>query len=352
MILRIRTNVEPGVTKLVARATAASKVPGMSVAIKGPGGILRSAAAGHADLAERRPSTAGDHYPWFSMSKIATATAAMRLHDLGRLDLDAPVGSYLTGYRAPPRHGHPTTRQLLTHTAGLRNPMPIRWVRPAGEPEDPALLARIVARHGAPRRAVGAAASYSNIGYLLAADVMQAATGRTVQECVAEHVLDPLGMHDTGYAHDRCAPRAVGYARVPAVVAPLLKRALPDGIVGPRVEGHTSLRPFLVSGAGYGGLIGPATDAVKLAAAHLDDERMRTITARGKRFDHGIGWFRRPADADRSPAFVEHYGTGCGYWNAMRIYPELGLAMVAMTNTSFEWGFDDLFTSLAELQWD
>ena len=44
-----------------------------------------------------------------------------------------------------------------------------------------------------------------------------------------------------------------------------------------------------------------------------DLESMRTITARGKRFDHGIGWFRKPTDAERTPAFVEHYGTGGGY---------------------------------------
>ena len=101
------------------------------------------ARSGYADLAEGRESTVNDQYPWFSMTKIATATAAVRLHADGQLDLDAPVGTYLPDYR-PTRHGHPTTRQLLTHTAGLANPLPIRWVRSEDQPEDPALLKRVV----------------------------------------------------------------------------------------------------------------------------------------------------------------------------------------------------------------
>lgn len=36
----------------------------------------------------------------------------------------------------------------------------------------------------------------------------------------------------------------------------------------------------------------------------------------------------------------------------MRLYPGLGLAMVAMTNTTSTWNFDDLFTKIAELDWE
>jgi hypothetical protein len=70
---------------------------------------------------------------------------------------------------------------------------------------------------------------------------------------------------------------------------------------------------------------------------------MRAITEKGKPFDHGVGWFRKPDDAQRTPAFVEHYGTGGGHWNAMRIYPEPCLALVAMTNTTYAWDADRLF---------
>jgi CubicO group peptidase (beta-lactamase class C family) len=346
------------------KVAAAAKVPGMSIAIAGPEGVLFSDAVGYADLARRRPASVHDQYPWFSMTKIATATNAVRLHSDGRLDLDAPIGTYLSDYRPDPRHGHPTTRQLLTHTAGLANPMPIRWVRPEGQPDDPALISRIIKKHGAPKRDVGAGAAYSNIGYLLAGRIIEAVTGRSIQDSVKDAVLEPLGMHHTGFDYRLEAPRATGYVRLHRTLVPALRWALPTGLVGARVDGHTALRPFLVSGAAYGGLVGPVTDAVMLAAAHVtshsdnhpvldqgDIETMHTISASGKRFDHGIGWFRKPADTRRTPAFVEHYGTGLGYWNAMRIYPDSRLAMVAMTNTTFKWDFDHLFTQLNELAW-
>ena len=352
------------VARIAEEVAAAGKVPGISIAVASSRGLHYAGAIGYADLAQRRGATPEDQYPWFSMTKIATATAAMRLHAEGALDLDTPIGIHLPAYRPHAKRGHPTMRQLLTHTAGLGNPMPIRWVRPEHAPPDPTQLERIVRKHGTPRKKVGARAAYSNIGYLLAAEVIAAVTGRAVEDVVSEVVLEPIGMTATGYRYRPAAPRATGYVRVPAALVPALRALLPDGIVGPRVAGYTSLRPFLVNGAAYGGLIGTVSDAARFAATHAasasdphplleqaDLERMRTLTCRGKRFDHGIGWFRKPTDTDRSPGFVEHYGTGGGFWNAMRIYPEDGLAMVAMANTTAQWDVDQLFTGLKELTW-
>ena len=119
------------------------------------------------------------------MTKIATATTAMRLHQIGVLDLDAPIGTYLPGYRPHTEHGHPTTRQLLTHTAGLSNPLPVRWVRPEGQPENAAVIPghRQARNPRACRRPPGR--SYSNIGYLLAGEVIAAASGHSVEDTSA-----------------------------------------------------------------------------------------------------------------------------------------------------------------------
>ena len=352
------------VQALAADAARAGRIPGMVVAIANPDGPLHAVAVGFADLATSRRLTLEDQYPWFSMTKIATATGAVRLHADGALDLDLPIGTYLGGYQASERFGHPTTRQLLSHTAGLRNPMPLRWVRPEGEPPDLAQQSRVLARHGRPKRAVGSWASYSNIGYLLVGEVIEAVTGLHVEDYVKAAVLDPLEMGATSYQYEPSVPRAVGYARLPGVLRPALRSVLPDRIVGPQVGRYTSFRPFLVNGAAYGGLVGPVTDAIKLAAAHAawsednhpvldheDIDQMRTITAVGRPFDHGLGWFRRHGDATRLPAFVEHYGTGGGFWNAMRLYPTQRLAVVAMANTTRQWEFDRLFDQIQALGW-
>ena len=55
------------------------EVPGIAVAIAGPEGLRETAAAGYADLADGEPASADMVCPWFSMTKIVTATLAMRL---------------------------------------------------------------------------------------------------------------------------------------------------------------------------------------------------------------------------------------------------------------------------------
>ena len=344
-----------------ARGLEGLKAPALSYAVATTDGTVAVGAIGTSDLATGRHASPDDQYPWFSMTKIATATTVVRLARRGDIDLDALVGTYLPGYREL-SNGHPTVRQLLTHTAGLGNPLPIRWVRPEGRPVDRALLATIARKHGRPRRSPGGRAAYSNIGYLLAGQVIETVTGQPVEESVGQLVLRPLGMDRTGFAAAPERPRATGYVGGPRLLDPVLRAVLPRGVAGPRVGRYLSLNPFVVEGAAYGGLVGPASDAVRLAAAHLpapsdgtdarspfgDLGEMRLIRHPGRPFDHGIGWFRKPADKGRSPAFVEHYGTGVGFWNAMRIYPEFGLAVVGMTNATSAWPYDVFFTAVAD----
>ena len=124
----------------------------MSLAITGPNGVLFASGFGHADLATGAPATESTQYLWFSLTKIATATAAMHLVDLGKLDLDQPVADFVAGYRTG-NSASPTVRQLLNHTAGVANPIPVRWVRPADQPapEPREFLDTLLARYGTPK---------------------------------------------------------------------------------------------------------------------------------------------------------------------------------------------------------
>ncbi len=352
--------VATAVHALIAR----HRIPGLSLAVTSPDQLLFAGGFGHADLASGAATNATTQYLWFSLTKIATATAAMRLVDLGALDLHQPVTDFIPGYRGTGTP--PTVRHLLNHTAGFGNPIPVRWVRPADQPEPDArrFLDSLLERHGRPRYPIGGPARYSNLGYLLLAEVIARAAGRPFTQFVTDEVLRPLQMEHTGFAYSPDTEVAVGYTRLPRATTPILRLVLPDGIVGDRVGGYTAFNRFLVNGAGYGGLVGDVTDAARLAAMHLADGRsldgrgvlrpetarmMRTVAAPGKPFDLGLGWFRKPAA--RGTTVVEHLGAGGGFYNAMRLYPDLGLGIVAMANTTSAYDHGALFDTIAALEW-
>jgi CubicO group peptidase (beta-lactamase class C family) len=350
-----------GARATITHLMAQHHVPGLTVAVTDAQRLLVAEGFGCADLAARRPATSDTCYPWFSMSKIATATLAMRLADEGRLDLDGPVAALVPQYAA--RSGvQPSVRQLLDHTAGAADPLPLRWVLPGDAADDDvaAFTRQILTRHGRPKRPAGGPARYSNVGYLVLAEAIARAAGEPFVDHMRRALLAPAGMASTGYAHRSDLEHATGYVRLPRAATPLLRAALPAGIVGDRHGGHVALRPFRVAGAGYGGLIGSAPDAARLLRLHLADgavdggriltsesaRAMRSIATPGRPFDLGLGWFRRPADRNAVPGFVEHWGTGGGFWNAMRLYPDLGLGVVVMANTTRAYDHHALMTAL------
>ncbi|EWT01548.1 beta-lactamase [Intrasporangium oryzae NRRL B-24470] len=348
------------VTSLRRRA----HVPGLSLAVVDRDRLVFAGGFGAADLAGGRPATPSTAYLWFSLSKLVTATAALRLAEEGRLDLDAPVGTYVDHLTAPgPRQ--PTVRQLLDHTAGLANPLPIRWAHAAGDgaPDPAALLRRVMSRRRAYRYPVGESARYTNLGYLAAGEVISTAAGRPFEEYVRQAVLGPAGMHRTGFAYRPDANAATGYVRAPRAADPVLRRLLPAGVAGPRHAGHLALNRFHVDGPAYGGLVGDVLDAGRFLRLHLGDgeidgtrilrpettRAMRELNRKGKPFDHGVGWFRRPTRGRGD--WVEHLGTGAGFWNIMRLYPDRGLGVVVMTNSTSGFDVEPLFELLVEAPW-
>jgi len=288
---------------------------------------------------------------WFSMTKIATATTAVLLAERGVVHLDEPVATRL-GDVWPDAFGAVTMRHLLSHSAGLRNPLPIRWVHAACDPvpDQRAFLARLMRRQRRPRYQPGTRAAYSNVGYLAAGVVIAEVTGRPIDEVVDDELLRPLRMRRTAFGWDRLpdVARATGYHPAPAAMGPVLRRLVPAGLVDERQGGSFPLAPFEVDGPAYGGLVGSARDAVRLVALHadrglVDGQRLVTeasIVAMstigdlpGKRH-FGLGWFRDEGDPSGN---VQHLGGGMGFFNVMRLDPRRGVGVVILSNTTRRW---------------
>jgi len=128
-----------------------------------------------------------------SVSKVFTATAVMKAAEDGHLDLDADVNVYLKDFKVPDYGGKPVTlRQLLTHTANFDERLlgigkrSWRDVQPLGD----YLAERLPPRVGAP----GLVTNYSNHGIVLAAHIIEAATGEEFSDYIFKHILESIGI--------------------------------------------------------------------------------------------------------------------------------------------------------------
>jgi CubicO group peptidase (beta-lactamase class C family) len=354
--LVVRTDVLPdvapevrGCRQVAAELCSEQRPPGLSVAVVKPGARW-SGGFGLADIEAPNPADPDTVYLWFSMTKLVTATAVLQLADRGRLDIDSPVASLLPEF---PRRGggsRVTSRHLLSHSAGLANPIPVGWVRPVDAPAEDldAFTGRLLKKHSRLRGEPGARARYSNLGYLVLGQVIQAASGTSYAEYVRAQILAPLGMSATDFLYrpDMTSRAATGYHARFNVSTPVLRVMTPAGIFDHRVGRFWALSRFCVQGAPYGGLIGTVTDAARFLHLHLDPgahpgvlsetavSAMQRTTSRGPKLDVGLGWFRRHSDPPGPSHYWEHLGGGGGFFNTMRIYPELPLGVVAMGNAT------------------
>jgi len=335
-------------TERVRRAVG-DHAPGVTLVIVGPEGVRDRVGVGAADLVAGTPMGPDLAAPWFSMTKIATATTAMALAERGELDLDAPVAAMApASHELLPRDqaDRITPRHLLQHSAGIANPIPVKWIHPVDVPgPDPeTFLTDLLHMHPKLRFEPGARSSYSNLGTLLLGSAIAHVTGDPFPAVLQREVLTPVGMRATGFAYPDGVGAATGYH---PRWSPM-RAMLPRWVEGEPAGRWVGFRRFLLDGSAYGGLVGTADDAARFLRMHLCDgeldgariisagaaAEMRDIRMRGKRFDLGLGWFR-PADRrDADPPFVEHLGGGAGFFNVMRLYPTVGVGAIVMGNAT------------------
>jgi len=291
------------------------------------------------------------------MTKIVTATAVMQLAERGALDLEDPVERFLPEFPKP-RSGWAEVRirHLLSHSAGLANPIPVRWVHPADQPgRDPHQFAlELLGRHRRLRFPAGSKAAYSNLGYITLGEVIGAAAGQSYEDYVCSQILEPLRMRRTGFSYEAVASEdvATGYqSRLNPLRRLFFRVMLPRGIVGRSRGRFVAFNRFYVDGPAYGGLLGSARDAARFMAVHLSDGEldgvrllsaesvtaMQTIQASGRKLDVGLGWYRRRSGGASGGQHLEHLGGGGGFWNMMRICPDRRLGVVVMGSVT---GYD------------
>ncbi len=174
-------------------AIEAGHFPGAALAVGRRGGLVRL--RGYGRLGREPDARMVDAeetiYDLASLTKVVGTTAAvMALVEAGRIELDAPVRSYVPEFAGDGKDSV-TGRHLLAHTSGL--PAGLNLYGRATSPEDAlrqVFESRLVLRPGE-------VALYSDLGMILLAEVVRRAAGEPVDRFLAWRIFAPLGMSTT-----------------------------------------------------------------------------------------------------------------------------------------------------------
>lgn len=307
-------------------------IPGMALGIVQGGQIAHLQGFGVAGPSGRMVTPQTPFYIG-SVTKSFTALAVMQLVEAGKIDLDAPVQTYLPWFELADKEAAAkiTVRNLLNHTTGISTKDGNRNLfSQQGLEEAVRGLGNVSLTEP-----VGTTYQYSNLNYTIAGLIVEKVSGQSYADYVPQHIFRPLDMRHS------YASQALAQA---------------DGLS----EGHHYMfghafrweRPVSPAKLPEGFLIASAEDMSHYAIAHMNDGRYGDTSilspqgmaelhapaiAMHKGDEHyAMGW--SVSTLDGIP-IVSHTGD-TGLFNAvLLLMPDRGTGFVLLANAS---GFEQV----------
>lgn len=307
--------------QVVAAEMSESHVTGAAVAVVSRDRVLFLEGFGAAEIGENRPVTPATCFRIGSLTKTLTAAALGRLAARGRLELDRPVGTYISGL--PGRLGVPTLTQLLSHQGGL-----IDRVDRDGPPEERAAAAFVSQfRADDTFTAAGEVFSYSSLGYALAGQAAAMNEGLSFADLMRREIFEPTGMRSAGYDLPAvCPDQAVGYVYRDGISRPsdVIRTAAlrPAGLISANASDLARFARLLL---GYGSLDGQQV----VAREAIDMIATPRAAIPGERRSYGFGLFIADRDGRR---ILSHNGDELGTSSSLTLVPADNVAVLVLSN--------------------
>ena len=322
------------IEKIFARYKAGN--PGAQLAIGRHGKVIFSKAWGMADMEHNTPLTTESITEAGSVSKQFTAAAILLLEQQGKLSLDDDVRKYVPEL---PDYGHKITlRQMMQHKSGLKDWGAVAAI--AGWPRstktynnDDALY--IISNQKTLNYKPGDEYLYSNSNYNLFAIIVQRVSGMSLADFTRKNIFEPAGMKHTQWRdnYKKIVPnRAMAYSKFGSGY----QTNMPNEYVYGNGGLLTTAEDLLIWCNYYlnGKFGSPSLLANQLSTTPLNSGIMHQYAA-GLFLGTTKGW-----------KFVAHDGATAGYRANLEAYPDLGLSVAWLSNTS---EFDSDTNNVAEL---
>ncbi len=189
----------------VARVLKAFDVPGLSLAIVKDGQVVVAKGYGVRTLGQPAPVDATTLFGIASNTKVFTATALGMLVEDHQIEWDAPVRRYLPWFAMsdPYVTRELTVRDLLVHRSGLGLGAGdlLWWPSSTYDRKEIARRLQFIPLATSFRGAY----AYDNVLYLVAGEVIEAASGQPWEDVVETRILRRVGMSGTNVRHSAAA---------------------------------------------------------------------------------------------------------------------------------------------------
>ncbi len=321
---------------------ANGKTPGVAYAFFNKDTILFHHEEGLADVLNHKEINAGNTFNGFSVTKTFTALAILQLKEKGLLKLSDPVIKYLPQFV----YGKDITIQhLLNHTAGIPNPIPLKWTHLIEEHNSfnrDAYFKPVFEKNSKLKSQPGTQFKYTNLGYIILGQVIEQITGERYEDYITNHILNAVvAAKELSFTINR-EYHAKGYQKKNSLMNFMLtflidKNKFMDVAEGP----WKPFKSIYMNGAPYGGLIISTYGMVRYGQAILNNKLIspesrknfftENITNNGKPTGMCMSWFTDTLCGHR---YYHHAGGGGGYYTEFRLYPDINSGSILIFNRS------------------
>jgi D-alanyl-D-alanine carboxypeptidase len=280
------------------------------------GKVLLQKAWGRANRETGAPVTPDTRFRIGSMNKMFTSVATLQLVEAGKIALDDPIGKYLADYPNKDVASKVTVRHLLTHTGGTGDIFGPEFEKNRLTLRAHSDYLKLYGSRGLTHEP-GKEFEYSNYGFVLLGALIEKVTGMSYYDYVDSKIFKPAGMTSTGSLTEaeKVPNRSIGY----------MKR---DGAWVP----NTDTLPWrgTAAGGGYSTVSDLLRFAEALEAGKLISKKMLAEATKAQvEGGYGFGFDTKGEGPLRS---YGHNGGAPGMNGDLRIFPQLGTVLVALSN--------------------
>ena len=306
--------------------------------------IIFGLSEGFKNIKSKEPVDSSTTYHLYSITKTFTALAVLQLAEAGKVELTKSVHDYLDDF---PYTEKITIEQLLSHTAGIPNPLPLKWIHLATEHsrfERNQFFEEVFKDNPKLEFEPGTKFKYSNLGYVILGQLVERVSGQSLEDYIGENIIQRsnIAPSDLSFAIDP-STHATGYHKWwsfgNAFFGLLIDKAK---FMGKREGRWKPFNFFYNNGTAYGGMFGSPNGLIGYAQALLRNnsvllgnkykQKLFAETSAGNRSTGmALSWFTGMLKGNK---YLAHAGGGGGYYVEIRIYPQLGVGSVIMYNRS------------------